>query len=127
MLREGPICLTAQVLQPADLYECKYALGLYIIPEASTDLQDFYNVVDVYLHGVLHAAWYDVGMRFTQEGWHYELGSWDVSGQIKRDRHADDCFLYHYLCIVKWLMHNLSSDVLHLVGLVCQIQKGFLM
>ena len=44
-------------------------------PVASTNLQDFYNLVDVYLDAVLHP-------RITpeilqQEGWHYELTSID--------------------------------------------------
>ena len=66
---------------------------MYIILEASTDLQDSYNLVDVYLDAGLHAAWYEDETRFMQEGWHDGLGSRDVSGPIKRDRRAEHYFL----------------------------------
>jgi Zn-dependent M16 (insulinase) family peptidase len=41
-------------------------------PVASTNLQDFYNLVDVYLDAVLHPR--ITPDTLMQEGWHYELG-----------------------------------------------------
>ena len=40
---------------------------------ASTNLQDFYNLVDVYLDAVLHPKCIEDPRIFAQEGWHYEL------------------------------------------------------
>lgn len=42
-------------------------------PVASTNLQDFYNLVDVYLDAVLHPNCVKDPRIFAQEGWHYEL------------------------------------------------------
>ncbi len=42
-------------------------------PVASTNLQDFYNLVDVYLDAVLHPRITPEVLQ--QEGWHYELAS----------------------------------------------------
>ncbi|KAK3257585.1 Homeobox protein PKNOX1 [Cymbomonas tetramitiformis] len=42
-------------------------------PVASTNLQDFYNLVDVYLDAVLHPNCMSDEQTFEQEGWHYEL------------------------------------------------------
>ncbi|PSC73335.1 presequence protease chloroplastic mitochondrial-like [Micractinium conductrix] len=42
-------------------------------PVASTNLQDFYNLVDVYLDAVLHPRCVEDPQIFAQEGWHYEL------------------------------------------------------
>ena len=36
-------------------------------------LQDFYNLVDVYLDAVLHPKCIEDERTFAQEGWHYEL------------------------------------------------------
>jgi presequence protease len=41
-------------------------------PVASTNLKDFYNLVDVYLDAVLHPR--ITPDTLLQEGWHYELG-----------------------------------------------------
>ena len=41
-------------------------------PVASTNLQDFYNLVDVYLDAVFHPL--ITPHHLDQEGWHYELG-----------------------------------------------------
>ena len=48
------------------------SFDLTLYPVASTNLQDFYNLVDVYLDAVFHPL-----LRpdsFLQEGWHYETG-----------------------------------------------------
>lgn len=42
-------------------------------PVASANLQDFYNLVDVYLDAVLHPNCIKDPQIFAQEGWHYEL------------------------------------------------------
>ncbi|ODT69236.1 MAG: peptidase M16 [Pelagibacterium sp. SCN 63-23] len=44
-------------------------------PVASQNLKDFYNLVDVYLDAVLFPLISED--TFEQEGWHYELESWD--------------------------------------------------
>ena len=36
-------------------------------------MQDFYNLVDVYLDAVLHPKCIEDERTFAQEGWHYEL------------------------------------------------------
>ncbi len=45
-------------------------------PVASTNLQDFYNLVDVYLDAVFHPLIPELTLQ--QEGWHYELESPDA-------------------------------------------------
>lgn len=42
-------------------------------PVASTNAQDFYNLVDVYLDAVLHPHCVNDKRTFEQEGWHLEL------------------------------------------------------
>jgi len=42
-------------------------------PVASTNLADFYNLVDVYLDAVYHPKCIDDERTFQQEGWHFEL------------------------------------------------------
>jgi Zn-dependent M16 (insulinase) family peptidase len=42
-------------------------------PVASTNTQDFYNLVDVYLDAVLHPRCINDPQTFQQEGWHLEL------------------------------------------------------
>jgi hypothetical protein len=46
---------------------------------ASTNLQDFYNLVDVYLDAVLHPKCVEDPRIFAQEGWHYELDDKEAS------------------------------------------------
>ena len=45
-------------------------------PVASTNLQDFYNLVDVYLDSVFHPAL--TPHTLAQEGWHYEIEAADA-------------------------------------------------
>ncbi len=47
-----------------------------VYPVASTNLQDFYNLVDVYLDSVFHPRLTPEILQ--QEGWHYELDSTDA-------------------------------------------------
>eukprot|EP00873_Tetraselmis_striata_P018587 jgi/Tetstr1/438851/TSEL_027360.t1 len=42
-------------------------------PVASCNLQDFYNLVDVYMDAVFHPKCVNDIKTFEQEGWHYEL------------------------------------------------------
>lgn len=42
-------------------------------PVASCNLQDFYNLVDVYMDAVFHPKCINDVKTFEQEGWHYEL------------------------------------------------------
>lgn len=44
-------------------------------PVASTNIQDFYNLVDVYMDAVFHPRCISDPKVFEQEGWHYELDS----------------------------------------------------
>lgn len=46
-------------------------------PVASCNLQDFYNLVDVYLDAVLHPRALSDPRVMAQEGWHYELDEKD--------------------------------------------------
>jgi Zn-dependent M16 (insulinase) family peptidase len=41
-------------------------------------VQDYYNLVDVYLDAVLHPACIADERTFAQEGWHYELENPEV-------------------------------------------------
>lgn len=47
-----------------------------VYPVASTNLKDFYNLVDVYLDAVFHPL--ITPNHLAQEGWHYELESLDA-------------------------------------------------
>ena len=49
-------------------------------PVASANLQDFYNLVDVYMDAVFFPKCVGDKMTFEQEGWHHELDS--VDGEI---------------------------------------------
>eukprot|EP00244_Chara_vulgaris_P009641 TRINITY_DN4184_c0_g2_i1.p1 TRINITY_DN4184_c0_g2~~TRINITY_DN4184_c0_g2_i1.p1 ORF type:complete len:1050 (+),score=217.40 TRINITY_DN4184_c0_g2_i1:309-3152(+) len=42
-------------------------------PVASTNLQDFYNLVDVYLDAVFYPRCINDEQTFQQEGWHFEI------------------------------------------------------
>ena len=48
-----------------------------VYPVASTNDQDFRNLIDVYMDAVLHPNIYKYKEIFEQEGWHYELESKD--------------------------------------------------
>jgi len=52
-------------------------------PVASTNTQDFYNLVDVYLDAVLHPKCVSDEMTFAQEGWHLELDNKDEDVTLK--------------------------------------------
>lgn len=44
-----------------------------VYPVATTNEQDLYNLMDVYMDAVLNPAIYEKPTIFQQEGWHYEL------------------------------------------------------
>lgn len=52
-----------------------------VYPVASTNDQDFANLMDVYMDAVFHPNIYDKPEIFAQEGWHYELDQPD--GDLK--------------------------------------------
>ena len=71
-----------------------------VYPVASANLQDFYNLVDVYLDAVLHPL--ITPHHLDQEGWHYELASVDaplaykgvVFNEMKGAYSSPDSLLY---------------------------------
>lgn len=71
-------------------------------PVASTNLQDFYNLIDVYLDAVFHPL--ITPQHLEQEGWHYELDSVDeplrykgvVFNEMKGVYSSPDALLYRY-------------------------------
>ena len=50
-----------------------------IYPVATTNEQDLYNLMDVYLDAVFNPAIYTKPTIFEQEGWHYELDAAEAS------------------------------------------------
>jgi len=71
-----------------------------VYPVASTNLQDFYNLVDVYLDAVFHPL--ITPHHLAQEGWHYELEKIDaplaykgvVYNEMKGAYSSPDSLLY---------------------------------
>ena len=71
-------------------------------PVASTNLQDFYNLIEVYLDAVFHPL--ITPHHLHQEGWHYELESPDapltykgvVFNEMKGAYSSPDAMLYRY-------------------------------
>lgn len=49
-----------------------------LYPVASCNLQDFHNLIDVYLDAVLFPSCLTDPMIFQQEGWHYEMETAEV-------------------------------------------------
>ncbi len=71
-------------------------------PVASANVQDFYNLVDVYLDAVFHPRLTENTLK--QEGWHYELSGADkpltykgvVFNEMKGAYSSPDSLLYEY-------------------------------
>jgi presequence protease len=71
-------------------------------PVASTNLQDFYNLIDVYLDAVFHPL--ITPQHLEQEGWHYELDDTAeplrykgvVFNEMKGAYSSPDALLYRY-------------------------------
>lgn len=79
---------------------------MYII--FSSVLQDFYNLVDVYLDAVFFPKCVDDFQTFQQEGWHYELN--DPAEEIS-----------YKGCIVSvWICHFVPDHI------GCTLRKYFL-
>lgn len=53
-----------------------------IYPVATTNEQDLYNLMDVYLDAVFNPAIYTKPTIFEQEGWHYELDLPEDAGEV---------------------------------------------
>ncbi len=73
-----------------------------VYPVASTNLQDFYNLVDVYLDAVFHPLL--TPNHLAQEGWHYELATPEgpltykgvVFNEMKGAYSSPDSLLFRY-------------------------------
>lgn len=79
--RKFPVKSPFQVLARGSLntfLNAMTASDFTMYPVASTNTQDFFNLVDVYLDAVLHPAIYDDPRIFLQEGWRYELAGEDA-------------------------------------------------
>lgn len=71
-------------------------------PVASTNMKDYYNLVDVYLDAVFHPR--ITPEIFQQEGWHYELNTLDeplsfkgvVYNEMKGAYSSPDSLMYRY-------------------------------
>ncbi len=80
-------------------------------PVASQNLQDFYNLVDVYLDAVFHPRL--TPQIFQQEGWHFELDSPDaplvykgvVFNEMKGNYSSPDSMLH------EWSQQSLYPDI----------------
>ena len=52
-----------------------------VYPLASLNLDDFHNLMDIYLNSVFYPKIYENKEIFMQEGWHYEID--DINSPIK--------------------------------------------
>ncbi len=66
-----------------------------LYPVASTNEQDLFNLMDVYLDAVFHPNIYVKRQIFEQEGWHYELHAIDGSDADPAQLPADQTVLVH--------------------------------
>ena len=66
-----------------------------LYPVASTNEQDLFNLMDVYLDAVFHPNIYAKRQVFEQEGWHYELHAADGSGADAAELPAEQTVLVH--------------------------------
>ncbi len=64
-----------------------------LYPVASTNEQDLFNLMDVYLDAVFHPRIYEKRAIFEQEGWHYEFMS--ENGEDPAGLDADQLKLVH--------------------------------
>ena len=65
-----------------------------LYPVASTNEQDLFNLMDVYLDAVFHPRIYEKRAIFEQEGWHYELRA-DEEGADPATLDADKTTLFY--------------------------------
>ncbi len=65
-----------------------------LYPVASTNEQDLFNLMDVYLDAVFHPNIYEKRAIFEQEGWHYELHALEGDGS-PAELPADQTMLVH--------------------------------
>ena len=66
-----------------------------LYPVASTNEQDLFNLMDVYLDAVFHPNIYEKRAIFEQEGWHYELHANDAEARDAAALGADETTLVH--------------------------------
>ncbi len=66
-----------------------------LYPVASTNEQDLFNLMDVYLDAVFHPRIYEKRAIFEQEGWHYELVAADGAAGDAAQLDADQTALVH--------------------------------
>ena len=69
-------------------------------PVASTNAQDFYNLVDVYLDAVLHPKCVSDPATFAQEGWHLELDNPDAELTYK----VPVIVIWRVLCVLRCVL-----------------------
>jgi hypothetical protein len=74
-------------------------------PVTSTNIKDFYNLVDVYLDAVFHPHCVDEVHTFQQEGWHYELN--DPSEDITYKAGLDPSSKMDLLLGLLWFVFTL--------------------
>lgn len=104
-------------------------------PVASTNLQDFYNLVDVYLDAVFHPL--ITPNHLDQEGWHYELDNLDeplrykgvVFNEMKGAYSSPDNLLYRYsqqtLFPDNAYQHDSGGDPAEIPNLTYEQFRGF--
>ena len=66
-----------------------------LYPVASTNDQDLFNLMDVYLDAVFHPNIYRKRQIFEQEGWHYELHAISDGNADPAELSADETALIH--------------------------------
>ena len=90
-----------------------------IYPVATTNEQDLYNLMDVYLDAVFNPAIYTKPTIFEQEGWHYEL---DLPEGVEGEGCNGDAGEVDFEACPK----NLREGTLHYNGVVFNEMKGAL-
>ena len=73
-------------------------------PVASQNMQDYLNLVDVYMDAVLNPLIHSVPEIFWQEGWHYEIndGKLSVNGGIAAGVHAVGIIKQRGICLLHY-------------------------
>ncbi len=66
-----------------------------LYPVASTNEQDLFNLMDVYMDAVFHPRIYQKRAIFEQEGWHYELRAHDPQAADVASLDAEQTTLVH--------------------------------
>ncbi|EFJ20990.1 hypothetical protein SELMODRAFT_152047 [Selaginella moellendorffii] len=88
-------------------------------PVASTNLKDFYNLVDVYLDAVFHPRCVSDPQIFQQEGWHYEVNDLSEDLTYKGKLFVTSKLLVDW-CVVFNEMKGVYSQPDSVLGRICQ-------